>query len=106
MTDGLAIEIAKKKMLELEVGENYLLRFRHLVLIPDESRIVKAPNDILILLLPDENIRVVSKTGAFDLTDKGISEMQYVYSGTITIQNLNQKLPVHVKLLQVIPKIK
>lgn len=105
MTEGLAIEIACAKMQELGIGKNYLLRYRHFQLQGAAVMTLKADNDLFILLTPETDTRVYSRTGIFDLKDLAVSEMQYVHSGNIRIENLNIKLPVQVKFLQVIPRL-
>lgn len=103
MTEGLAIEIAKYKMMELGYGEDYTLRFRHLILKFNEAREMELSNDWMILISPLEQIKVQSKTGILNLTDNEINEQQYIHSGVIKLTNLNTKLPTGIKFLQVIP---
>lgn len=103
MTEGLAIEIACAKMQELGIGKDYLLRYRHFQLQGSETMNLKSDNDLFILLTPEADTRVYSRMGIFDLKDFAVSEMQYIHSGNITIENLNIKFPIQVKFLQVIP---
>lgn len=105
MTEGLAIEVAAAKMRELEVGTNYLIRYRHFQLLPSQQMILKTGNDTMILLTPDSDTRVQSRMGIYDVKDIGIVEMQYIHSGDITIDNQNVKFPIQVKFLQVIPTL-
>ena len=105
MTEGLAIELAKQKMKELGIGESYLLRYRHFQIQPSKQIKLKSPY-LSLLLTPDSDTRMSSRTGLFDLRDSANAEMQYVHSGTITIDNLNIKLAIQVKILQVIPILK
>lgn len=105
MTEGLAIEVAAAKMRELEVGTNYLIRYRHFQLLPSQKMVLKMGNDIMILLTPEIDTRVQSRTGIYDVKDIGIVEMQYLHSGEITIDNQNIKLPIQVKFLQIIPTL-
>ena len=106
MTEGLAIEVACAKMQELGVGKDYLIRYRHFQILPSGQLILKDKNDLMILLTPDVDTRVQSRTGIYDIKDLGIVEMQYLHSGEITIDNQNIKLPIQVKFLQVIPTLK
>lgn len=106
MTEGLAIEVACAKMQELSVGKDYLIRYRHFQILPAKQMVVNEKNDIMILLTPDSDTRVQSRTGIYDIKDLGIVEMQYLHSGEITIENLNVKSPIQVKFLQVIPTLK
>ena len=46
MNEGTAIEIAEGKMRELGVGEDYILRYRHLRLDPKEKRKLKGENHL------------------------------------------------------------
>jgi hypothetical protein len=102
MTEGLAIEIACGKMHELGIGKNYILRYRHFQVMPLKQIELDDRNDLFILLTPDAETRVFSPSGIYDLKDTGVSEMQYVFSGRITVESLNAKLPVQVRFLQVI----
>lgn len=102
MTEGLAIEIAKQKMAELE-QENYLFRLRHFQLAPLTQFELKAFNELLILIQPDDQLKVYSKTGIYNKQDKGINEMQYLHTGVTTLYNQSPEY-LHIKLLQVIPK--
>lgn len=103
MTEGLAIEIAEQMMRERGVGcENYLLRYRHLVLGVSETRQVSGKSDLYILLSPVSQVRVFSRSGVYD-TIALLNEVQYVHTGEFTVSNLDQAI-AHVKFLQVIPK--
>lgn len=101
MTESLATEIARAKMHELGIT-NYLFRYRHFKLQPLAKLELKDHNDTFILLVPDPEIRVFSHSGIYDLKAGFITEMQYVFRGRITVENLSKQLPVQVKFLQVI----
>nr|WP_294860127.1 hypothetical protein [uncultured Fluviicola sp.] len=104
MTEGLAIEIAEKMMRERGIGcDDYLLRFRHLILGIGETRPVSAKSDLFLLLSPVSLVRVYSRSGVYDTTIS-LNEAQYVHTGNFTVANLDTKAVVHVKFLQVIPK--
>ncbi|MNE07273.1 hypothetical protein D3C87_22760 [compost metagenome] len=103
MTEGLAIEIAEQMMRERGIScENYLLRYRHLVLGASETRQVSGKSDLYILLSPVSQVRVFSRSGVYD-TIALLNEAQYVHTGEFTVSNLDKAI-VHVKFLQVIPK--
>lgn len=106
MTEGLAIELAKRKMEELSVGENYLLRFRHFQIAPVSKLELKASNELFILIDPDSMIKVFSKAGVYNVQDNKINEMQYIHRGNITVINQGKKEFMQVMFLQVIPKLK
>jgi len=103
MTEGLAIEIAAQKMCELGIGKDYLLRYRHFLVEPSGTRVIKGDNHLYILLTPETDARVNSKNGIYDARDIAINEMQYLHSGEITLFNQNPKVLVSIKFLQVIP---
>jgi hypothetical protein len=103
MTEGLAIEIAQSKMLELGVGSNYILRYRHFQILATKTIKIKAGDDLFILLLPSSDTRVISRNGIHDLKDTAINEMQYLHTGPIEVKNLHIKDPIQVKFLQIIP---
>ena len=102
MTEGLAIEIAKKKMQELGSGDNYLIRLRHIQLAPEQQLLIKGFNELLILIEPSSDLYVFSKAGIYDINDTGINEMQYIHRGETTLKNQNALEVLHVKLLQII----
>jgi len=102
MTEGLALEIARYKMQEKGIGSAYILRFRHLILQPLEKRVFRDRNDLFLIIEPDQNLRVSSRTGILDFVNSGVSELQYVHSGIVTIENKDKKI-ILAKILQVIP---
>ena len=102
MNEGTAIEIAESKMRELGVGEDYILRYRHLRLDPKEKRKLRGENHLYILISPEHEIKVASKAGIYDLSDTGINEIQYIHRGLILVENL-VKMRVDVRFIQVIP---
>lgn len=104
MTEGMAIEVAKHQMRDMNVGCKYLLRFRHLILKPGETRILESASELILLISPVSNIRVQSSAGFYELTNTP-NELQYVHSGRVQIVNLEAKLFTHVKILHVIPRI-
>lgn len=106
MTEGLAIEVAKQKMLELGAHENYLIRFRHFQLAPMSEIKLNGYNELLILIRPQSHVIVQSKAGIYNEQDTGINEMQYVHRGLVKISNQQKADYLHVKVLQVIPKLK
>lgn len=103
MNETLALAIARSKMRELQVGDNYILRYRQITIRIGEEIPLDFQNQFLILINPDQTLRVVSQLGVFDFIDRSINEMQFVHTGKINLQNLNQKLALYVPFLQVIP---
>lgn len=102
MKEGTALEIAERKMYELGVGSNYLIRYRHILLDPKEKVKIKGQNQLYILIEPDGNCKVASKSGVYDERDVGINELQYSHRGTIEIVNLTSSRS-GIKFIQVIP---
>lgn len=102
MEEGTAMKIAEHKMKELGVGENYILRYRHLRLDPNEVREIKGENHLYIMTYPFFNITVSSKAGVYDLEDDGINELQHVHRGIIKLENKSSGR-LDVKFIQVIP---
>lgn len=103
MNEILALELARRKMQELKVGNKYLLRYRHLQLCPSEQIVLDGEDDTMILLTEHHSVRVISRTGIYDMQDKNNNEMQYVHSGSVLVKNLCTKRHLHIKFLQVIP---
>ena len=106
MTEGLAIEIAKQKMQQLGNGKEYLFHLRHLQISPLTQVKLKAQNELFILIKPPDDVKVYSKAGIYNMMDTDINEMQYVHRGLTTVFNQHKQDHLHVKFLQVTPKIK
>lgn len=103
MTEQLAIELAHSKMREQSIVD-YIFRYRHLVLEPQAIRVMEAENETLILISPQDTIKVSSRAGLFDLTGLEITELQYVHSGKVSIENTSITNRAFVPLLQIIIK--
>ncbi|MEZ4921874.1 MAG: hypothetical protein R2780_01770 [Crocinitomicaceae bacterium] len=103
MREGTAIEIAKSKMKELGVGKKYILRYRHFVLDSLEKKQIRSENHLFILIGENEEVKIESKAGIFDMTDEGINEQQHVHRGLIKLENFDKRIQ-HIRFIQVIPK--
>lgn len=103
MTINLALEYIPRRMQELGYGNEYYIRFRHLVLEPEELLKIEAFNQFYILVDAPENVIVLSDFGLFDLSFNKTNEQQYEHQGFITIQNYSSTIN-HVRFIQVIPK--
>ena len=90
-------------MQELGVNNNYLLKFRHLVIQPNDIVIVDAYNEYFLLVQAGNDLKVKSEFGVYDLFDTGINEQQYEHQGKITITNTS-KILKHIKFIQVIQR--
>ncbi|RYZ30058.1 MAG: hypothetical protein EOO10_04140 [Chitinophagaceae bacterium] len=102
MTSDLALDYISRRMVEMGVGKNYLLRFRHVLLKVGEIREVIAYNQIFLLIEPMPSIRIESDVGLFDLNEDQANEMQYEHRGRIRIANLSLS-PTNARFLQAIP---
>ena len=104
MTVDLALEYIPRRMKELGYGDNYSLRFSHLVLQPQEVRQIEASCEFFILVEEPQNVTVDSDMGVFDLSNTNTNEMQYEHQGIITITNQSANAVINVRFIQVIPK--
>ncbi|MBI3239598.1 MAG: hypothetical protein HYZ43_12295 [Flavobacteriia bacterium] len=102
MTEALALEVLKSKIQELDSKRSYYIRYRHFQLSAGKIKLLKAPNQLFALVNADAELRCFSNLGIYDLKDATISEMQYLHSGLITIQNLSLKATIQVKFIQAI----
>ena len=103
MTINLALEYIPKRMEELGYINNYSLRFRHLILQPNENHLIQAFNQLFYLVEEVENVRVESENGVFDLSEDATNEMQYEHQNNIQVTNYSPDIR-HVRFIQVIPK--
>ena len=103
MTTDFAIEYIPRRMQELVVGDNYLLKFRHFVMQPSDTLIIDAYNQYFLLVDVECDVTVSSEFGMYNLLDTGINEQQYEHQGKISIVN-NSKTLKHIKFIQVIPR--
>jgi len=104
MTPDLALEYIPRRMEELGYGNNYFLRFAHLVLQPQEVRFIEASCEFFILVEEPQNVTIDSDMGVFDLSNTVANELQYEHQGAITITNKNPNATISVRFIQVIPK--
>lgn len=103
MTINLALEYIPRRMEELGYGNNYYIRFRHLVLKDGEKQNVDAFNQLYILVEETKDVIVSSDLGLFDLSSQNANEMQYEHQGQITISSQSSETR-HIRFIQVIFK--
>ena len=106
MTEGLAIELARQQMMELGNGEDYIIRLRHFQIPPSSKIQLTGHNELLILIRPEHEVKMYSKSGIYNELDNRINEMQYLHRGLTVIINQKSEGYLQVKVLQVIPKLK
>jgi hypothetical protein len=105
MTEGTAIEFARRKMHELGVGDNYTLRYRKIQIPPIRKVELEAFNELIIVIKPSYHLKVYSKAGILNLRDKKINEHQYLHRGKTWLINQSGKYHINATILQVIPTL-
>jgi hypothetical protein len=105
MTINLALEYIPRRMQELGYKSDYYIRFRHLVLQPNEEQTIEAFNQFFYLVEEAQSVRVESETGIFDLSESATNEMQYEHQSKIHITNYLPSIN-HLRFIQVITKNK
>ena len=104
MTTGFAIDYIPKRMCELGYGDCYIVRYRHLVLQPRETRKIDAAGQLLLLVDPCGDIRVESIAGMYDQSEDQVNEFSYEHRGETVVTNQSIFIS-HVRFIQVIPQI-
>jgi len=102
MTINYALEHIPRRMRELEINDNYFLKFKHFVIPPNDDKVIDGYNEYFFLVQAGNDLRVRSEFGVYDLFDTGINEIQYEHQGKITITNPSDGYK-HIKFIQVIP---
>lgn len=102
MNIAFALDFIPRRMRELGYGDNYIIRWRHFQLEPYQSLKIDGDNEYYLLINPDENVKVRSKAGVFDLTDEAINEQQYEHRGKIQIKSILKATQL-ILFIQVIP---
>ncbi|MFT3843685.1 MAG: hypothetical protein QM725_01430 [Lacibacter sp.] len=102
MTGELALDYIRRRMQEMGYDSRYLIRFRHLLLKPTEVREITAYNQVFLLIEPENDLRIESDVGLFDLNEDHANELQYEHRGRIRITNLSLS-PLNARFLQAIP---
>jgi hypothetical protein len=102
MTIALAIEYIPRRMKDLGVGNEYYLRFRHLVIPANQTVTLEADNQFFILVEEPKDVSIRSDAAHFDLSDFNLNEQDYEHQGTILINNYSSNV-THVRFIQVIP---
>jgi hypothetical protein len=103
MTTQIALEYIPRRMKQLGYGTEYYIRFRHLVLQPQEGREIDAFNQFYILIEEPQSIMIFSEFGFFDLSSDRVNEQSYEHQGAIGIINTSNEIR-NVRFIQVIPK--
>lgn len=102
MTTALALEYIPRRMNELGFGSNYYIRFRHLLLPPNQTLEINAYNQFYILLDEATHFQIESDMGFYDLAQHKTNEQSYEHQGLIRISNYAATSNT-VRFIQVIP---
>lgn len=103
MNISLALEYIPKRMEELGHGNQYHIRFRHMVLQAGETRAIASYNQFFILVEASPDIRVESDSGVYDLSEDMVNEYQYEHSGELVLTNYSPVMS-QLRMIQVILK--
>lgn len=103
MTIDLAIEYIPRRMKDLGFGNDYYIRFRHLVLQAAEKLDIAADNQFYLLVEEVSDVTINSDLGYYDLSDPVTNEQCYEHQGSISIVN-NSSAKKSIRFIQVIPK--
>lgn len=104
MTTGFALDYIPRRMCELGHGSQYIMRYRHIVLKPKETKTINAPNQLFLLVDPCGDLRIESTGGLYDQSEDQVNELNYEHRGEIVITNQSIFIS-HVRFIQVIPQI-
>ena len=104
MNIAFALDYIPRRMKELGYGDNYLTRYRHVRVEVKQTVQIKAHNQLLFFISPEENnLNIKSRRGVYNLTDYTINEQQHEHSGVVEINN-NTGQNIYALFIQVIPK--
>jgi hypothetical protein len=106
MNLAFALDFIPRRMNELGFGEDYITRYRHVLVEDNATLTFNAYNQFMYFITPEEmNLSIRSKRGVFNLTDYSINEQQHEHSGKIEVINQTGQNQ-YVLFIQVIPKNK
>ncbi len=91
---------------ELAYKNGYALRLRHLVIKPQETREIKAYNQLYFMVHAEDDLMVIADFGYFNPQDTKTNEQLYEFKGKIQITNSHSTDVRNVKFIQIVPKAK
>jgi hypothetical protein len=103
MTTALALEYIPRRMKELGYDSRYYIRFRHLVLQPNEQLEIEAFNQLYILVDEPSDCSINSDFGIYDASFDLTNEQLYEHQGIIQLINHSSSIN-HLRFIQVIPE--
>lgn len=102
MHPSIVMEYIKTRIRELGLGEEYVIRFKHIPVPPTGNLTLRTAKDFFVIIDMPEDLRIESERGVYDLSDQNLSEIEYEHRGTIQITNLYNFFN-HLKMIHVIP---
>lgn len=103
MNIAFALDYIPRRMMELGYGLDYTTRYLHLRIEKGQTLVLRAYNQLMLLIVPESNIRIISSRGIFDSSDTTINIQQHEHSGKISITNKDRTANTLVLLIQVMP---
>lgn len=103
MTIDLALEYIPRRMQELGYGKDYYIRFRHIVMQPNEKLEIEAFNQFYILVDEPDSVAIRSDFGMYDMSNEKTNEQFYEHQGIIQLKNYSATVN-HIRFIQVVPK--
>ena len=102
MTIEFALDFIPRRMRELGYGDNYIIRWRHFQIEPNQTLKLESNNEYFMLINPSSNFAVRSKAGVFDLLDAAVDEQKYEHRGKVQVKNRAEETQL-ILFIQVIP---
>ncbi len=102
MTIEFALAYIPRKMREMGFGDDYMIKFRHIILKPQQQQVIRAYSQFY-LLVDQPQVSITSDFGTYDLLETNSNEIIYEHQGLITIKN-NSTDYYRIRFIQVIPK--
>jgi hypothetical protein len=106
MVTAFALKYISRRMSELGYGDNYHLRWRHIIIPGGQELLFEAGDDIFIIIqpaiIPDDPIRVKSERGVLNTFYPLHNEAVFEHTGVIRFDN-STGFTRPIYMIQVIP---
>lgn len=102
---AFALDHIPRRMRELGFEDQYLTRYRHLLIEDQQVLELNADNQYWFFIEPN-GLLIESERGVFNINDPTINIQQHEHSGKIIISNKTLGTNVWVLFIQVIPQHK
>jgi hypothetical protein len=103
MTFDFALEYIPGRMNELGYENGYHLRLKYINLAPNEIRVLEAYNQLILVVIVGNNMKVESDMGVIDYSDNNLRNYEFEHTGLVTITNKGEAYST-LQFIQVIPK--